>query len=269
MIRKLILMVAFLICSVPVLSQNQVTIRGNIIADSLQGSSVHIINLTQKTGTVNDRTGNFQILVRENDILLFSSIEFEKKEIVITEAILKKQFLEVELFPALNILEDINLSNITLTGNINTDLENIEIVKGLPLGNAVDFMDARFKSDINDPLNAPENLAFQQNNIMQGTSVDFIAVAGLISQLIGKKKQKKEILPPGYGKPVSLEIRKLFKDDFFISSLKIKEEKIEDFLFYLDEQDINRQLFFDHHRMALIELLLDQSEKYRSITSEN
>lgn len=269
MIKKLILMAVVIISSVPALSQNLVTLRGNIIADSLQGSSVHIINLTQKTGTVNDRTGNFEIKVRENDILLFSSIEFEKEEIVITKEIIKTQYLEINLLPALNILGDVNLSNTTLTGNINTDLDNIEIVKGLPLGNAIDFMNARFKSDLTDPLNTPENLAFQQNNIMQGTSVDFIAVAGLISDLIGKKKRQKEILPPGHGKPVSLQIRKLFEDDFFISSLKIKEEKIEDFLFYLDDQDINRQLLFDHHRMALIELLLDHSEKYKSITSEN
>ncbi len=269
MIRKIILMVVVILSSLPVLSQDLVNLRGNIIADSLQSSSVHIINLTQKTGTVNTAAGNFEIEVRENDVLLFSSIEFEKKEIIITAETIQFQYLEVNLFPALNLLDDVNLSNITLTGNINTDLKNIEIVKGLPLGNAVDFMNARFKSDLTDPLNTPVNLAFQQNNILQETSVDFIAVAGLISNLIGIKKRPKEILPPGHGKPVSLQIRKLFNDDFFITSLEIKEEKIDDFLFYLDDQEINRQLFFDHHRMALIELLIDHGNRYKILTSEN
>ncbi|HSP41220.1 MAG TPA: hypothetical protein VLN46_07285 [Gillisia sp.] len=269
MIKKIILIAVIILSSSPVLSQNNISLKGRIIADSLQGSSVHIINLTQKTGTVNSKTGDFEISVRENDVLLFSSIEFEKKEIIITPKILNNAFLKVDLALAVNELDDVNLSNITLTGNINTDLENIETVKGLPLISAANFMNARFKSDFTDPLRAPENLAFQQNNILQETQMDIIGAARLISDLLGIKKPRKTILPAGYNDPMSIQIRNLFSDDFFITSLNIKEEKIRDFLFYLDDQEINRQLLRNENRMALIELLIDHSEKYKSVTSEN
>lgn len=269
MIKK-ILIIAVILTSLPVLSQNEISLKGKIVADSLQGSSIHIINMTQKTGTVNTPSGNFEISVRENDVLLFSSIEFEKKEIIITSEVLNEAFLRVELIVAVNELDDVNLSNITLTGNLNTDIKNIETVKGLPIGiSAADFMNARFKSDFTDPLRAPENIALQQNNNFQETSVDLIAVAGLISDLIGIKRSPKVKLPPGYFDPFSIQIRNLFSDDFFITSLRIKEEKIKDFLFYLDDQEINRQLLLDKNRMALIELLIDHSEKYRAFTSEN
>ncbi len=268
--NKLILIAVFIFCSFPVFSQQNILLKGKIIADSLHDSSIHIINLTQKTGTVNTASGNFEILVRENDILLFSSIEFENKEIVITPAILKDLFLRVELKIEVNQLDEIPLSNITLTGNINTDINNIKIVKDLPLGlSAADLKDIKLQGDVNDPLKNPENLAFHQNNILQETSVDLIAVAGLISDLIGVKKPKKERIPPGSGKPISLQIRTLFADDFFLTSLKIKEEKIGEFLFYLDDQNIDRQLLFEENRMALIELLIHHSEKYRTPVTEN
>lgn len=270
MIKKIIVAAVVILFSSPVLSQNDISLKGKIVTDSLQGATIHIINLTQRTGTVNSAAGHFEIEVKENDVLLFSSIEFEKKEITITRKILQEAYLEVNLVPGLNLLDDVNLSNITLTGNLNTDLENIEIVKGLPLGlSAIDIRNARFKSDFTDPLRAPENLALQQNNILQGTSVDIIGAARLISDLLGIKRPKKVQLPPGPDKPLSTQISKLFSEDFFITSLKLKKEKISDFLFYLDDQAINRQLLFNENRMALIELLIDHSEKFKSLDSEN
>jgi len=270
MIKKITLIAVLFLSFFPVFSQTNITLKGNITADSLQGSSVHIINLTQKTGTVNYINGDFEISVRENDVLLFSSIEFEKKEILITTKIFNDAFLKVDLIAAVNELDDVNLSNITLTGNLKTDIDNIEIVKGLPLGiSAANFMNAKFKSDFTDPLRPPDHLAFQQNNILQETQMDIIGAARLISDLLGIKKPGKTIVPRGYFDPFSVQIRNLFSDDFFTGSLNLKEEKIGEFLFYLDDQDINRQLLLDKNRMALIALLLDHSEKYRSLYSEN
>ena len=269
MIKKLLLIVVLLFLSFPVLSQNNISLKGKILADSLESSSVHIINLTKKTGTVNTSTGRFEIEVRENDVLLFSSIEFENKEITITPDIFNAAYLEVQLVIDVNELEIVNLSNTSLTGNLNTDLDNIETVKGLPVGFAIDFMNAKFKSDFTDPLRAPENPAFQENNILQDTPVNLLGVADLITDLLGIKKPKKVIMPPGYYDPSSIQIRKLFNDDFFITSLRIKEEKIKDFLFYLDDQAIDKQLLLEKNRMTLIELLIEHSDNYRSIHSEN
>jgi hypothetical protein len=269
MIKTIFLIAVVVLCTSPVLSQNNITLKGKIVTDSLQGSSIHIINMSQKTGTVNTASGYFEIAVRENDLLLFSSVEYENKEIIITREILDNAFLRVELTIEVNQLDDIPLSNITLTGNINTDIENIKTVKDLPLLSASNFMNARFKSDFTDPLRDPDNIAFQQNDIFQETSIDIIGTVRLISDLIGIKRPKKVIIQPGYYDPFSIQIRNLFSDDFFITSLKIKEEKIRDFLFYLDDQEINRQLLLDQNRMALIELLIDHSEKYRSFTANN
>lgn len=70
MIRKLILIAVVALFSSPALSQNSILLKGKINADSLHDSSVHIINITQKTGTVNTSAGKFEIVVKENDVIL-------------------------------------------------------------------------------------------------------------------------------------------------------------------------------------------------------
>jgi len=57
-------------------SQGPVLLDGKIIVPELESYSIHIINFTQKTGTVNDDAGGFTILVKEGDILVFSSIQY-------------------------------------------------------------------------------------------------------------------------------------------------------------------------------------------------
>src|SRR5690606_6172030 len=147
MIKSHLLIAVILLFSVPALSQT-ITLKGKISADSLQGSSVHVINLTQKTVTLSSSTGNFEIEVSENDSLLFSSIEYERKEVAITAEIIKAAFLEVQLVVDVNELEIVNLSNTALTGNLNTDLDKIETVKDLPVGFAIDFMNARDRRSV-------------------------------------------------------------------------------------------------------------------------
>lgn len=249
--------------SFPVLAQENTLLKGKIKAESLEGS-VHIINITQKTGTVNSSSGAFEIMVRENDTLLFSSIEFLKQEIPITSEIISKGFIGVELTEDINELSEVNLSNTTLTGNLNTDAANIETVNDLPVNFSWEAIkDTRFAADINDPQSAPVNHAYMENQIVAGGGVDILGGLGLLADLFGIKKKPKPAAYSGPPKRTSLQVRKRFDDGFFTSSLGIKEEDIGDFLFYLDDQNISQQLLGDKNGLALIELLIDHSNKYK------
>jgi len=64
-------------------------ISGKIISTNNAVGNVHIVNLNSKLGTVSNDSGEFEMMVSLNDILLFSSIEYERKEIKITENYLK------------------------------------------------------------------------------------------------------------------------------------------------------------------------------------
>ncbi len=250
-------------------SQNPILLEGKIQAPGLESSSIHIINVSQKTGTVNDAGGGFKILVRQNDTLLFSSIQYVNREVVISGDLLEKGFLEISLTEDVNVLAEVTLSNTKLTGNINTDLDNIVVVKDLPLKlSFAEIQHLKFESDINDPKKAPQQLAFQQNLVGEGAgSLNILGGISMIADMLGIKGTDKKPSYTGSVAPMSVQIRERFNDDFFKSSLGIQEPRIRDFLFFLDDQGISAQMLNNNNQLALIDLLIEHSKKYKEIYS--
>ena len=87
---------------------------------------INIINLSSHHGTTNDRDGHFVIKVRENDTLQFSSVQYQNKKIVINEATLEAKFLQVNLLPSINQLEEVYLFDSKLIGNLEKDFTKID-----------------------------------------------------------------------------------------------------------------------------------------------
>ena len=267
--NKILLIAVFTLSSSLIFSQENIQLEGKIHAPELESSSIHIINSSQKTGTVNNSAGLFKIKVREGDTLLFSSIQYANREVEITRAILEENFLEISLEEDVNVLAVVNLSNIKLTGNINTDLDNIVVVKDLPLKlSFAEIQNLKFESDINDPQKAPEHLAFRQNQVGDGAgTLNILGGIGMLTDLLGIKNEKKVKTYTAPIAPMSVQIRDRFNDEFFTSSLGIKESRIRDFLFFLDDQGISAQMLNDNNQLALIDLLIEQSKKYKEINS--
>lgn len=257
--NKILLIAVFTLSSSLFFAQENFQLEGKIHAPDLESSSIHIINISQKTGTINNSAGLFRIQVREGDTLLFSSIQYANREVEITRAILEEKFLEISLEEDVNVLAVVNLSNIKLTGNINTDLDNMVVVKNLPLKlSFAEIQQLKFESDINDPQKAPEHLAFRNNIVGDGAgSLNILGGIGMLTDLLGIKNEKKVTTYTGPIAPMSVQIRDRFNDEFFKSSLGIKESRIRDFLFFLDDQGISAQMLNDNNQLALIDLLIE------------
>jgi hypothetical protein len=248
----------------PLFAQENIQLNGTISAPSLEGTSINIINSTQKTGTVNSDSGSFQILVRENDELLFSSIQYKNITIIVTSEIIKKGVLEIALTEDLNILDEVNISNISLTGNIATDIANMEVLDDLPLNISFgDIKDIAFEADINDPDEAPRNLAFESNTIMK-PGVNFLGLPGAIADLLGIKKKGVVRVYRSPAKTSSEQLRKLFQDDFFTKTLLVKKDLIDDFIYYADDHGLRDLLEKSNNQLAVIEFLIAQSIIYRT-----
>ena len=243
----------------PLIAQENSTLQGTISATFLEEASVHIINSTQGTGTVNSNSGSFKILVKENDELLFSSIQYKNITVVVSKEIMKNGFLEVALKEDVNVLAEVNISNINLTGNINADIKNIKVLDDLPLNYGLsDIKNMRFEADINDPLKAPRNRAFESNEIMEpGLSLMNIPLEALFN------KKEREFLAYVSASAVSnQELRHLFQEDFFINTLKVEKEFIDDFIYYAIDHGLN-ELIKQSNKLAVTEFLMKQSRSYR------
>ncbi|MGB7841627.1 MAG: hypothetical protein WBL21_02470 [Salinimicrobium sp.] len=123
-----------LLLSSSVFAQEEILLKGKIEADSLMESSISIVNLTQKTGTTNAINGSFEISVKEEDILLFSSVQYETPQIKITPKIMEEGFLKIRLDLQINQLSEVRISNINLSGNLSKDLEDIVVFDQAAIG---------------------------------------------------------------------------------------------------------------------------------------
>ena len=61
--------------------------------DSICISNVHILNLTKGTGTVSSLDGSFELRVRDNDTLKFSSIGYRERYLLISKIVLREDVM--------------------------------------------------------------------------------------------------------------------------------------------------------------------------------
>lgn len=269
MVKKILCALSLLLAFPVFAQQRQMLLKGDIKAPYLEGASVHIINTTQKTGTVNSASGNFQLMVQAGDTLLFSSIQYQKLEVIISAEIIQEGNLGIELKEDINQLAEVNISNIQLTGNLNSDLDNIEVVTDLPLD--LKFGDVRnmvIESDVNDPLKAPRNTAFESNQVLQ-PGVNLLGMVGILEELLNIKKKEKTFIYKRPNTTIAVQMRKLFDDNFFKTSLGINEEHISDFLFYVDENGLTAQMMEEKNRLSLIDFLFEKGKKYLEVRGEH
>lgn len=87
--------------------------------------NINVINNTSKIFTVTNSKGEFEILAKLNDTLLFSSIQYKPTYIVINEDIITNEKLIVKLNEQINELDEVLVGKV-LTGDLLTDINEIE-----------------------------------------------------------------------------------------------------------------------------------------------
>ena len=108
-------------------SGQQIDLQGKI-TNYFDVEGIHILNKTSKYNTVTNEFGEFTIRVQLQDTIVFSSIKYEIKELIITDDVYSKKSIEIKLKELVNELDEVMIGN-TLTGNIATDLKNIKVDK--------------------------------------------------------------------------------------------------------------------------------------------
>src|SRR6187551_1296367 len=80
------------------------TMRGKVVNDSVAIESGLVFNLNAKTGTIIDKSGFFSVLAKVNDTLVFSSLGFKSKKVVLSQTDVNSSFLRIKLDAVANQL---------------------------------------------------------------------------------------------------------------------------------------------------------------------
>ena len=242
--RKALFVSLLLLISFSAYSQEAVLLKGQIIADSLEGSFINIVNLSQETGVVNNEQGKFEIEVQENDTLYFSSVQYEAREVIITRDILQQGLLEVRLFHLMNQLAEVQISDVKLTGNLERDLANIKTFNQL---------------DVGIPYPTRPRLTSVERKLFTASSTSLDLLLNLLNGKVKMLKKAREnqqlagLVDKGMNSlPLSI----------YVEELEIPEEHVINFVCFCAEDPAFKSLVYQENPLELLEYYQSKVQFY-------
>lgn len=229
----------------------QKDLEGRVRSKDGDVSATHVLNTTTKKATITDINGFFSITARINDTLVFSAIQFKKKQIVVTSAIFSSAMLIVPMEDALTELDEVVVTPYNLSGDITKDLVKLEI-EPVVTASTIGLPNAYVKVPTK-----PERELFEAT-----TGGGLVPLNPILNAISGRTKMLKKRVARNNLYDRTLRVRSFYADSLYRTELKIPESKTDDF-FYFCEIDPNFQGVVDTHDLFKIwEYLKKRSTTY-------
>jgi hypothetical protein len=235
-------------------------LRGIVFSDTLKVERVTIINITRETFSVTDDIGQFSIFASENDEIIFSSVAFETKKIILKNSNFDEMIFRVELDVKMNQLEEIKIGPYKLTGDLTYDAKRIIVKPSLK----VDFPKLDLSNLEITGVKTVENSAMPNVNKSLG-GVDFVRLTkGLVSLI--KKPSSSKVTDRVSFEEFKSTLKKEFGNEYFKEKLKIENDALELFFNYCYTDEVaSKKLLELANRFALIEYLEKKSITFNNL----
>ena len=245
-VEKISISYIFFLSTLVVKAQKYKLLTGYVFDSEIPISDIHVINTSRGNAEVTDINGLFEISVSIGEKLVFSSIQYEKYELIITENIFSSKEITIYLKGFVNELDEVIVTNNSLTGNLKYDL----LESGLEeRKNFDDFGIPGFKGERKEKIQNTTQLLLGLGSSMQ------IDVEALYKHISGyyKKLKKRRSLDSKFLSIFS--IIKFYGLIFFIENYNIDNEQVYDFILGCSE---NSEIIYyfnqDLHQKVIQEL---------------
>lgn len=225
----------------------RVLLRGKVLYRNTNVQNENVINSTAERATITNDQGEFAIPVKLGDQLVFTAVNYQIEVVQITQEILDKNRLVVEVTEKVTALEEVVVRP-----------ENQE--EFLELRNE-EFKEYQYETD---PTADIENIALDPTVRGMQDGLNFVNIFKALYSLVSGEKAEEP-------RPLLMSdvLRQLYEEEFFLVDLKLKKEEIQPFLYYCDEKMPAPNLLRRDNEFELLEFLVNQSEAFRAeISSE-
>lgn len=190
-------------------------LRGKIICPIKEFGEVNIFNLRSETVTNSNENGNYSLFVKVGDTLEFKSLQIETQKIVIRESDLVKPLLVTNLNP-----KTIDLSEVEIRDYSHINAVSLGIIE----------KPAKKYTPAERRLRTAESFHWYSPLLIPlgGMSVD-----GILNSISGRTAMLQKELAIEKKERNLLKIENQFTNDYFIKKLKIPEEYVKGFLYYI------------------------------------
>ncbi|MDV7140978.1 hypothetical protein R3X28_18975 [Maribacter sp. TH_r10] len=221
-------------------------LRGQVLYMNSYVPNENVINTTAQVATITNAKGEFLIRVKEGDELVFTALNYQLRVVLITEDIIRKGRLVVEVEEKVTELDEVVVTP-----------EQQE--KFLQVKNE-EFKEYEYENDRSSEV---ENIAMPQYQRGMKDGINFV---NIFKALVNSDKTTPEEKRPQL--KLSQVMRQVYDDSFFVNDLKLPQDKIDAFLIYCDHQMPARTLLKKENEFELIEFLVNQSKTFLSQIDE-
>lgn len=246
---KTLFLFLFLLSTV-VFSQEAVFLRGEVLNDSIEKASLTVVNISLRKGAITNEAGVFEIPARVSDTINISAVQYESRQFVVTQKMYDRKKMSLYLVPKINELDEVNISDVDLTGDLRRDILNT------PLKKSITAAGLGLPVNKHAPFTPEERRAYSASGGGAG------AFGALIMAINGQaKKYKKQLEIMRFQNKV-MKARDTFSDSLYMKSLNIPEALIEDFVYFVFEEKKTEGGDDKGNEMDLLEYMLKKSKKY-------
>lgn len=217
------------------IAQTEKVLRGKVLSQNLALKDVEVINKTAQTSTRTNELGEFSILVKMQDSLIFYSKDYLFTRLKITTKDIENNNLLVNM-----ILKPEELNEVIIN---KVEFDKVKI-------SADDVADVLISKNNKDLF---WNTGVSDNSIREALRVSF--------PLKGKQKKTLEVADDRFKKLVITTC----PSDFFLKNLKIKPEEKELFIDFCDSDPKSKTLLENPNVLAVMDFLYTKNEEFKKL----
>ncbi|MDT0642424.1 hypothetical protein RM553_06220 [Zunongwangia sp. F363] len=218
---------------------------------------ITIFNKNAGRGTATNAEGDFAILARRGDSLIFSAVQFEAFTIVMSEHLAELGTMTVNLNRAVNDLPEVRLSD--LSGIVEVDVNRIRtmdtrmnMVSNIEMRNLAS-MPQRYKA------NYVRNDAMGNKTASDFQGLNFVNIFKSVFGLFGEKEEKSRKLSR---EELADELFYKMGENFYVESLNLERAHTSSFIFYVIDNGFTQQMLENSNELEIMQYLFEQKEMY-------
>ena len=222
-------------------------LHGKIIVESGQVAGVTIINLVNEKSTFSDNNGEFFILAKADDLLVFTSVNLEYHRRIIEETDLKSEIIIIKIASKVTQLEEVIVNKHPEINAVALGISPKGIKKYTPA-------ERRLKT-------AGDFKPIQLLGILGGS----MPVDPILNAISGRTTMLKKELEVEKKEYLLALFSSLFDDTYFIKTLKIPSDYIKGFQYYsIEDKKLAEALKFKN-KTKIEFLIVPMAAKFNKI----
>ncbi|MBC7440321.1 MAG: hypothetical protein H7250_10105 [Flavobacterium sp.] len=248
---KIIFFIYFSFFTIFGFSQTEKIISGKILVKNASPGGVHIINLVNEKEVISNEKGEFKILAKVDDLLVFSSLTLDYQRKIIEIKDYNSGFFTMEMTAKINQLDEVEIVNYNKINAV-----DLGILYKKPKAYTPAERKLRTATSL-DPTLSVGNMA--------GVSMSLDPLLNVIS---GRTKQLKKELQIERKEFAILKMAELFPFAYFVEQLKIPKDYAKAFQYYCVEKKDFIPILKSKNKTLIAFKLSELAVEYKNLLNE-